>query len=359
MRVLSIAYDHLAYELLNAFSMKQTEIENLVQMAYRSDAHVLITGATGTGKSLLARRIHDNSVRKHKPFIAINLATLHEGTFESELFGHEKGAFTGADCKRQGRLELAQGGTVFLDEVGELSLKSQARLLEFLQSRTIVPIGGGRETKLNVRVIAATHRDLTLAVARGEFREDLFHRICVIPIRLQSLADRHEDFDSIVHECLADLCKSMSKSMENAVLKISEEVAVRLENYNWPGNFRELRNVLEFAICSCRGREIGIRDLPPWFSHPTWTTSTQVVVDRSMQGSVAVLGVAELPLTLDYQDSLSRFEQEYLKRALKRFRGRLNQTAQQIGMSKTTLIRRLRAYRIDPETLFYTENFKN
>jgi DNA-binding NtrC family response regulator len=318
---------------------QHTGFNHLFEIACRSDANVLIAGPTGSGKTMLARRIHEQSKRKSKPFISVNVATLHEGTFESELFGHERGAFTGADQRRQGRLEAAQGGTVFLDEVGELSPKLQARLLEFLQSKTICPVGGSREIRLDVRVITATHRNLPKAVACGEFREDLFHRLRVISFQLKSLMERADEFDAILHGCLEEVCINAGKS----ILRISEAVAAKMESYSWPGNFRELRNVLEFAVLASSGQEIMLSDLPQWFIEEH--QKKYEVDDRITEGA-RLLGVAQLPLTLDYYGTTSRFEKEYLERALRLFGGRVNLTARKIGMNKTTLIRRMRAYGI-------------
>ncbi|MBI2712431.1 MAG: sigma-54-dependent Fis family transcriptional regulator, partial [Bdellovibrio sp.] len=240
---------------------RSKEMNRLFQIAARSEANVLILGATGTGKTTLAREIHDHSTRKERPFVAINLATLHEGTLESELFGHERGSFTSADSKRVGRLELANSGTVFLDEVGDLSLRLQARLLDFLHSRRICPVGGNRDTYLNVRVIAATHRDLSFLVRKREFREDLLHRLRVITMETQSLKDRGDDFGRIVHACLEDVCAITKRSVHS----LSAAVAEALERYSWPGNFRELRNVLEFAVLAAEGSVIHLEHLPTWF----------------------------------------------------------------------------------------------
>jgi DNA-binding NtrC family response regulator len=309
------------------------ESQQPLEIAFRSDASVMITGPTGSGKTRLARTIHERGARKSRPFVTINLSSVHAGTLESELFGHERGAFTGADQRRIGRLESANGGTVFLDEIGELPLHLQARLLEFLQSKVIVPLGSNREVRLDVRVIAATHKDLEHLVQKKEFRADLLHRLRVICIEMPSIIARADDFDCLVHEVLEEVCRDSGHS----ILSISEEAATRLEEHDWPGNFRELRNVLEFAVLSSSGSQISARDLPPWFAS----------VRRNQEcalGSQRLLGVAEFSLTLDYAGTLSRFEQEYLRRALAFFRGRVNQTARAIGMNKSTLIRRMKAY---------------
>ena len=319
-------------------------LEEMIKLAARSGSHVLINGATGTGKTTLARRIHDLGPRARRPFVSINLATLHEGTLESELFGHERGAFTGADQKRIGKLEHAQGGTVFLDEIGDLSLRLQARLLEFMQSRTIVPIGGTREVKLDVRVIAATHRNLEDAVKRGEFREDLFHRLRVVSFRMKSILERSDELDSIIHACLMGVCESLGVT----ILRLSAEAVRELEGYPWPGNLREVRNVLEYAAQSSQGGVIEHSDLPDWF-----LDSKRAEDERLFGFSTAkpLLGVAEVPLTLDYNESVNRFEKEYLSWALHRFDGKVNRTARGIQMNKTTLMRRIRTHCLNAQAI--------
>ncbi|MGK5081816.1 sigma-54 dependent transcriptional regulator [Bdellovibrionota bacterium FG-1] len=319
-----------------------------MRLALRSDATVLIMGPTGTGKTHLAREIHQGGGRQGQPFVTVNLASLHEGTFESELFGHEKGAFTGAHERRLGRLATAQGGTVFLDEIGELSPRLQSRLLEFLQTRTITPVGGSRAVRLDVRVIVATHRNLWKAVSSGEFREDLFHRLRVISISLQSLAARPDEFDGIMHSCLSQVCAETGRT----ILKISSEVAERFEGYSWPGNIRELRNVLEYAVLSADGVEITGRDLPAWFGdHPRpvggMPPEHLPISGDSGQGN-RLLAVAEVPMTLDFYATLAGFERDYLVFMLKHFKGRVNETAREVGLHKTTLIRRMRIHGIRP-----------
>ncbi len=304
-------------------------------IACRSDATVLISGPTGSGKTRLARKIHEQSERKLRPFVTVNLASLHEGTLESELFGHERGAFTGADQRRVGRIEGAQGGTLFLDEIGDLSPRLQARLLEFLQSKTLTAVGGNRTIQMNVRVIAATHRNLEQEAKVGRFREDLFHRLRVITISLPGLSDSPEDFNEVLHDCLNDVCANLGRS----ILRISEEAAGRFEAYHWPGNYRELRNVLEYAIHSSQNGEISIGDLPRWFGDAPAS-------EAEPRSGSTVLKVAEVGLTLDFQETFARFEKDYLAWALGRYRGRINKTAREIGMNKTTLIRRIRAYGI-------------
>lgn len=317
---------------------------NQFELAARSLAPVLITGPTGSGKTSIARRIHEQGARRLKPFVVVNLASLHEGTFESELFGHERGAFTGADLRRTGRLEAANGGTVFLDEIGDLSPKYQARLLEVLQSGTITPVGGNRETRLDVRILAATHRDLEKAVKQGAFREDLYHRLRFHTIRMRPLREvEGEEFNAIIHRLLDQAARNNSKSIRS----ISIEVARRFEAYSWPGNIRELKAVIDYAALACSGPEIGCHDLPDWFH-----SSALDPIDPALDGfKGGALGMAELELGMDYYRSLREFERLYLERALRRHRGRINQTARLIGMNKTTLIRRLRALDIRIEEL--------
>ena len=313
------------------------------QVAYRaaikSDSNVLITGETGTGKTSLALKIHQESVRKKESFIAVNLATLHEGTLESELFGHERGAFTGADQRRVGKLQLAHRGTLFLDEIGEMPLRLQARLLEFLQSRRICPVGSNQEVQLDVRVIAATHRDLDEAIRMKTFREDLYHRLCVIPLRLRSIQEQDGDFDSILTRVLNEVCRRLNQETPELTL----EVRQCMQEYPWPGNYRELSNVLEYAVLAHEGAaEITQFDLPGPFLEKY---ETQKGLKGGILGGVN-LGSLEIPMTLDYRSALCTFEKEYFRRMLYRNSGKITRTAKQIGLPKSTLLRRIRAYEL-------------
>jgi formate hydrogenlyase transcriptional activator len=221
-----------------------------------TDASVLIHGETGTGKELIARAIHSSGRRKDKPLIKVNCAALPAGLIESELFGHEKGAFTGALSRRVGRFELADGGTIFLEEIGELPLEMQAKLLRVLQERELDRIGGTKPVRIDVRVIAATNRDLAKMVAEKEFRDDLFYRLNVFPIQLPPLRERQEDIPLLAYYHLTRFATRLGKPVK----QIHPDTLARLQAYGWPGNIRELENVLERAVILCRGEEL---DIPP------------------------------------------------------------------------------------------------
>ncbi len=344
-------------------------ILSAVHLACRSDSTILITGPTGTGKSSLAREIHENSKRKARPFVSVNLATLSEGVLESELFGHERGAFTGADLRRVGKLELAQGGTVFLDEVGELKPQLQARLLEFLQSRRISPVGGNREIVLNVRVIAATHRDLSAAVRRGEFREDLLHRLRVLSFEMDALKKRRGDLAALSGQILGDLAMESGSQVNK---RLSPIVLDFFQQYPWPGNIRELRNVLEYGVLAAEDSdEIAMEHLPAWLFEEaeglepfgasrssSRTADVTIGAELPQEGSKVLkqasatppeLGFLSVPLTLNFEETCQSFQRAYLERALAQNGGRISRTARQLGMGKSTLIRRIQALQINPD----------
>src|SRR6266498_1494628 len=244
-------------------SKKMQEIFRLIELVAPSTASVLITGASGTGKELVARTIHELSPRKSKPFVAINCAAIPETLIESEIFGHEKGAFTGALERRTGCFELAEGGTLLLDEIGEMPVATQAKLLRVLEDHKLRRLGSKVETSVDVRVLAATNKIPDEAVAHGELRSDLYYRLNVFNIHMPPLREHKEDVAALVQLLLAE----MSGKHSRKVTAVSEAVLNQFNNYSWPGNVRELRNTLERAVIVCEGPIIETKHLPPGFGH--------------------------------------------------------------------------------------------
>ncbi len=242
-------------------SKPMQEIFRLIEMVSPSTASVLITGESGTGKELVARTIHSLSSRKARPFVAINCAAIPETLIESEIFGHEKGSFTGAIERRTGCFELAEGGTLLLDEIGEMPIATQAKLLRVLEDRKLRRLGAKSETAVDVRVLAATNKPPEEAVARGQLRNDLFYRLNVFNIHLPPLRDHMDDLIDLVHSLLAD----MNDKHDRSVAGVSEAVMTAFQGHAWPGNVRELRNTLERAVIMCNGPTIEPKHLPPGF----------------------------------------------------------------------------------------------
>ena len=231
-------------------------IREMIDKVAPTDARVLITGANGSGKELVAREIHNKSSRVNGPLIEVNCAAIPSELIESELFGHEKGAFTSAVATRKGKFELAEGGTIFLDEIGDMSLSAQAKVLRALQENKITRVGGDREIKVDVRIIAATNKDLRKEIEKGEFREDLFHRLSVIPIQVPSLNDRKEDIPLLAEHFINLICTDYGMPLKS----ISKDAIKALQQKDWTGNIREFRNVIERLIILC-GKEITDKDV--------------------------------------------------------------------------------------------------
>src|SRR5947199_4429374 len=244
-------------------SKKMQEIFRLIEMVAPSTASVLITGASGTGKELVARTVHELSPRRGKPFVAINCAAIPETLIESEIFGHEKGAFTGALERRTGCFELAEGGTLLLDEIGEMPVATQAKLLRVLEDRKLRRLGSKVETTVDVRVLAATNKVPEEAVSRGELRNDLYYRLNVFNIHMPPLREHKEDIPELVQRLLGE----MSAKHGRKVATVSEAVLNLFQNYSWPGNVRELRNTIERAVIVCDSGAIETKHLPPGFGH--------------------------------------------------------------------------------------------
>lgn len=279
-------------------SKKMQEIFRLIELVSPSTASVLITGASGTGKELVARTIHELSPRRGKPFIAINCAAIPETLIESEIFGHEKGAFTGALERRTGCFELAEGGTLLLDEIGEMPIATQAKLLRVLEDRKLRRLGSKVETTVDVRVLAATNKVPEEAVARGELRNDLYYRLNVFNIHMLPLREHREDIPDLVQALIAD----MSAKHGRRVATVSEAVLNTFRAYSWPGNVRELRNTLERAVIVCEGPVIETRHLPPGFGQTMMRPSLDDA-DSIRVGVGTTVGEAERLLILKTLES--------------------------------------------------------
>ncbi len=302
-------------------SQRMQELYARIIKVAGTPSSVLVTGESGTGKELVARAIHRLSSRKNGPFIRVNCGALAEGVLESELFGHEKGAFTGAVRQRRGRFELADGGTLFLDEIGEISPATQVKLLRVLQDRTFERVGGEKTISVDVRLVAATNRDLKRAVQDGIFREDLFYRLHVIPIELPALRERREDVVLLCEHFLDRLSRRMTRnrpSLAPGALKL-------LEQYDWPGNVRELENVLERAFVLCEGGEIRVEDLP-----------FGTLADNQPQWLPA--GVVPL------REAVELLERELLRRAMEESRGVKLEAARKLGLKPSVLYYKLEKY---------------
>ncbi len=287
------------------------DVENVAP----TNSSVIITGESGTGKELIARAIHSNSPRKFFPLVTVHCGALSEDLLESELFGHEKGAFTGAMFNRKGRFEMADGGTIFLDEIATISGKMQIELLRVLESKAFTRVGGNKEIKSDFRVICASNKDLKKMVENGTFREDLYYRLNVVNIAIPPLRERKEDIPMLVNHFIRKYCTAMSRdliSLDHAALR-------RLEEYQFPGNVRELENMIERAIVVGNGKEIRLKDLP-----------------------------LEKDVISDSNDSLSDLEKKYILKTLDKFKWNISRSAKALQIDRVTLYSKIKKHQIKP-----------
>jgi DNA-binding NtrC family response regulator len=303
-------------------SSTMIEVQKTINQIAPSDINVLILGESGTGKELVARSIHQLSLRSEKKFIAFNCGSFTEDLMANELFGHEKDAFTGATKAKSGLIKVADGGSVFLDEIGDMPLTMQVKLLRVIQEKEILPVGGEKPISVDVRFIAATHRDLKEDVEKGHFRQDLFYRLNVITIKLPSLSNRDGDIPLLAYHFLTQKCQAMKKDVKN----ITRESMELLCQYTWPGNIRELENVIERAVALARGPEIQTDDLPEYISNLSVETYRR--------------HDSELP-TLEEQ------ERNYINWVLDKCDGNKTQAAKIMGIDRVSLWRKIKRFEID------------
>jgi DNA-binding NtrC family response regulator len=306
-------------------SSAMQQVYGFIQKVAPSTAPVLILGESGTGKELVARAIHETSPRRERPFIAVNCAALSEGLIESELFGHERGSFTGATAQKKGRFELADGGTLFLDEIGELPPVLQTKLLRVLQEGEFERVGGHQTLHVDVRMIAATHRDLPRAIEAGQFREDLYYRVNVLSIVVPPLRDRRDDLPALTEHFLSKSAGAMHKSVAMA-----PEVLALLQHYRWPGNIRELENVIERAVVLTDGPAIRVEDLP-----------------KEITGLSNEVAQAFGDPNLSLDEKMARLEREAICQSLEAEGWNQTQAARRLGIKRSSLQYKMKRYGLD------------
>ncbi len=325
-RLREFAGDSFRFESILAQSRRMRSILEIAAQVARRDSTVLLTGESGTGKELLAKAIHQTSLRANKPFVTVNCGALPENLAESELFGHRKGSFTGAIADRAGKFESANEGTIFLDEVGELSLPLQVKLLRVIQEREIDKVGNAHSIKVNVRILAATNRNLKNLVEDGQFREDLYYRLSVVTIDVPPLRDRQEDIPLLAQHFV----KQFSDRYAIPGLSITEEALEKLGQYNWPGNVRELQNVIERVSVLARSNKISIDELP-----------------HEVRSSASRIASISLKLPEEGID-LEQIEKEILLQALEKHSWNQSQAARYLNISRKTLIYRMEKFALLP-----------
>src|SRR5262245_14570519 len=309
-------------------SRGMSRLREQVAMAAPTNGRVLIFGENGTGKELVARNIHALSLRRTGPFVEVNCAAIPEELIESELFGHVRGAFTGAVADRRGKFELAHGGTIFLDEIGDMSVKTQAKVLRVLQEQVMEAVGGSTRIRVDARVVAATNKDLYAEIKAGRFREDLFFRLNVVPISVPSLRERREDIPLLADHFMAMLAREYGRRAK----RFESDAVDALQRYPWPGNVRELRNVIERVMIMVPGERVTARDL--------------LFLDQSATPGAAV--EADTSPIMPLHDARDDFERQYILRALAAQQGNISRTADVLGVERSNLYRKMRSFGIAP-----------
>lgn len=327
------------------------KVRELMAQVADKDVNVLITGESGTGKEVVARNLHYNSHRRHKPFVPVNCGAIPNELLESELFGHEKGAFTGAVTSRAGRFEMAQGGTIFLDEIGDMPLHMQVKLLRVLQERTYERVGGTKTIEADVRVIAATHQNLEKLIEDGKFREDLYYRINVFPIEMPPLRERTEDIPLLLNELVARI-----ENEKRGSIRFNSASIMALCRHDWPGNVRELANLVERLLITHPYGVIGVSDLPKRFRHvDEMDEETQEQIEQAQQQSPGYITMdtpALIPVNgIDLKEYLSNLECNLIRQALDDSNGVVARAAEKLRIRRTTLVEKMRKYDLSRASL--------
>jgi two-component system nitrogen regulation response regulator NtrX len=308
-------------------SAPMDELREQIRIVAATRASVLITGDNGTGKELVARAIHAGSKRSEGPFVEVNCAAIPEDLIESELFGHEKGAFTGAAARRRGKFDLADGGSLFLDEIGDMSLKTQAKILRVLQEMRFERVGGARTYEVDVRVIAATNKDLEEEIRNGRFREDLYFRLNVVPFHVPSLRERREDIPALVNHFIRLFCREEKRDP----VAIDAAALAALQGHAWPGNVRELKNIAERMVILCRGEVITLEDVPAALRS---TEALAAAIEPEVPGP-------------GLRDARRAFERQFILSHLEGSGWNIPQAAERIGLDKSSLYKKLKELEID------------
>jgi sigma-54 specific flagellar transcriptional regulator A len=337
--------DPLLFRSLVGTSRNIQHVRRLMSQVADKNVTVLITGESGTGKEVVARNLHYHSPRQKKPFVPVNCGAIPPELLESELFGHEKGAFTGAISSRSGRFEMAQGGTLFLDEIGDMPLNMQVKILRVLQEKTFERVGGNKTINADVRIIAATHKDLEKMISAGDFREDLYYRLNVFPIEMPALRDRVEDLPLLLNELISRL-----ENEKRGSIRFSSAAILSLCQHSWSGNVRELANLVErMSIINPFG-VVGVKDLPPKFRYVELDDSEvdNLIINENMYEAINLLDVNAKPLLpqegIDLKLYLSELEQHLIQQALDDCDGVVARAAEKLCMRRTTLVEKMRKY---------------
>ena len=311
-------------------SRKMREVFDLVEKVADCDSTILLNGETGTGKGMIAKAIHKKSKRINKPFISINCGAIPENLLESELFGHVRGAFTGATSSKQGKFELADGGTILLDEIGDMSSDLQVKVLKVLEEGEFEQVGGAKTIKVDVRIIAATNRDLSEEVQKGNFREDLYYRLYVIPIMLPSLRDRRSDIPFLISHFL----EQSNQKNDRSVQEISEEALAMMMGYAWPGNVRELKNMIERLVVLSGSGVISAQDLPSEIKS-THKYEPSTTIEISDEG-------------ICLNSAVTEFEKALILQSLEKTKWVKNKAAKLLHLNRTTLVEKIKRHHLQP-----------